>query len=81
MKKPISSAWDCTSEKTNEYRLLNMIHAMCGSNPEFSISETATFPDYLKTIWTNGIVDVTAITTSRNGVVVLHEYLMVESDK
>ena len=61
-----------TASSTNEdqsdiYRLLNMIHAMAGAQAckkvgSWELSRTATYDDYVLTVWTNGIVDIKAET-------------------
>jgi len=61
-----------TARSTNEdqsdiYRLLNMIHVMAGAQAckkvgNWELSRTATYDDYVLTVWTNGIVDIKAET-------------------
>ena len=75
----ISAEWDCISDKSEVYQLLNMIHAMCGSSPSFYLKCTATYPDYVETVWTNNIVDVEAVTRKVNGEAISHSYSMKAS--
>lgn len=63
--KTITASWDCESEKSETYRLLNMIHLMAGQSAtsgdkEWTLSSTATTESYVLTTWTNGIVDIKA---------------------
>ena len=65
--KPISASWDCKSEKTEVYRLLNMVFAMAGNQAtkkysDWYLGATATQNDYVMTEWTNGIVRIIAET-------------------
>jgi len=65
--KTITAKWDCKSEKSENYILLNMIHAMAGhyatrGDKSWSLSSTATTDNYILTVWTNGIVDIKAET-------------------
>lgn len=77
--KTISAEWDCISDKSEVYRLLSMMHAICGSNPSFDLKCTATYPDYVKTVWTNNTVDVEAVTRKVDGKPVNHRYSMIAS--
>ena len=69
----------CASSESKDevYRLLCLVHAMAGSlaiakSGEWELKATCTMPpEYVLTVWTNGIVDVKAET--RHGV---HEYSM-----
>lgn len=85
--KPISATWFPGSEKTDVYRLLNMVHAMAGidakrENSSWRLKSTATYTTYVETTWTNGIVDVTAETTKDDDFnVIFHSYKMVEVTK
>ena len=47
---------------SDTYELLKMVHAMAAKHPDFEIKETATYTsdDYCLTVWTNGIVDISA---------------------
>ena len=61
------SASNAGEEKSEVYRLLNTIHAMAGrcavaKIDGWSLSETCTMDNYVRTVWTNGIVDVIAET-------------------
>ncbi len=66
----IQAEWVNTSnesEKSETYRLLNMIHVMAGNNANtedktWSLRATCTDSDYVLTEWTNGIVDIVAET-------------------
>lgn len=54
-------------EKSETYRLLNMIHVMAGrcavaKLDGWELGETCTSEEYVRTTWTNGIVDVIAET-------------------
>ena len=66
-----------SENKDDVYRLLNLVHSMAGSlavakTGEWELKEACTMPpEYVLTVWTNGIVDVKAET--RQGV---HEYSM-----
>ena len=78
MQKPVIKPIHASSEnKDDVYRLLNLVHSMAGSlavakSGEWWLKETCTMPpEYVLTVWTNGIVDVKAET--RHGV---HEYSM-----
>lgn len=81
--KPISARWDCKSEKTETYRLLNMVHAMAGSdatkpNPSWRLRATATYDDYVMTEWSNGIVRIKAETHKDNeGLPCFHVYTLL----
>ena len=77
--KTISAGWDCINDKSEVYQLLNMMHAICGSSPSFDLKCTATYPDYVKTVWTNNIVDVEAVTRKADGKPVNHRYSMMAS--
>ena len=68
--KTIQASWECISgesEKSETYRLLNMIHVMAGNSANtedktWSLRATCTDSDYVLTEWTNGIVDIVAET-------------------
>lgn len=83
--KPISASWDCKSEKTDTYRLLNMIHAMAGLDAQneksiWKLKSTATYSNFVITTWTNGLVDVIAETNKDcDGLATNHSYKMIES--
>ena len=54
-------------EKSEAYRLLNIIHVMAGRCAiayidGWELGETCTTDEYVRTTWTNGIVDVIAET-------------------
>lgn len=76
MIEPIYASSD---KKDDVYRLLSMVHAMAGQCATkghvcgWELKETATYPDYVKTVWTNGIVDVAAVT---NPLLEHHQYSM-----
>lgn len=65
---PITASYFCDgSEKSDVFRLLNMIHAMAGDSTvtgarSWQLSKTATQENYVLTEWTNGIVNVGAET-------------------
>ena len=81
----IEPIYASSEKKDDVYRLLNLVHSMAGSlsvakSCGWELKETCTMPpEYVLTVWTNGIVDVKAET--RHGV---HEYSMyaveVEND-
>lgn len=53
------------ADKSEVYRLLNMIHATAGQCAvanvgSWKLAETCTMSHYVRTTWTNGIVDVIA---------------------
>lgn len=83
--KTIGASWDCESEKTEVYRLLNMIHAMAGqeatqSGKSWSLGATSTQDDYVMTEWTNGIVRITAETYKDfDGSVCSHYYQLAKA--
>ena len=66
-----------SENKDDVYRLLSLVHSMAGSlaiakSGGWELKSTCTMPpEYVLTVWTNGIVDVKAET--RHGV---HEYSM-----
>ena len=71
--KTITASW-CKDdgERSDVYRLLNMVHAMAGRDanserPSWDLKSTATHEHYIMTVWTNGIVDVTAETEYQYG--------------
>ena len=71
--KTITASW-CKDdgERSDVYRLLCIVHAMAGRDansprPSWSLKATATLDCYVKTVWTNGIVDVTAETEYQYG--------------
>lgn len=73
----IESIYASSENKDDVYRLLNVVHSMAGS---FAVAKyggwelkatCTTPPEYVLTVWTNGIVDVKAET--RHG---FHEYSM-----
>lgn len=65
-----------SDNKNDVYRLLNVVHSMAGSMAGaklggWYLKDTCTMPpEYVRTTWTNGIVDVRAVTTD----LVHHEY-------
>ena len=71
--KTITTSW-CKDdgERSDVYRLLGMVHAMAGRDansprPSWELKATATLDCYVKTVWTNGLVDVTAETEYQHG--------------
>ena len=71
--KTITASW-CKDdgERSDVYRLLGMVHAMAGrdaNSPRQSwlLKSTSTLDYYVKTVWTNGIVDVIAETEYQHG--------------
>lgn len=65
-------ASNADAEKTEVYRLLNMVHAMAGrcavaKIDGWQLSETCTMESYVRTAWTNGIVDVIAESWPHDG--------------
>lgn len=69
----IQATWECIQgqsekfEKSETYRLLNMIHVMASNSANtgdktWSLRATCTDSDYALTEWTNGIVDIVAET-------------------
>ena len=66
------SASNAGEEKSEVYRLLNTSHAMAGrcavaKIDGWSLSETCTMDNYVRTVWTNGIVDVIAESYPHDG--------------
>lgn len=85
--KPIGAAWYVNSEeeRSDTYLLLNMIHSMAGRmaqsdiNKEWHLHSTASYSDYAKTVWSNGIVKIVAETyKDYEGTPVSHEYYLLE---
>lgn len=75
------------ADRAEVYRLLNMIHAMAGrcavaNVDNWKLAETCTMSHYVRTAWTNGIVDVIAESWPDDGD---HRYTMkrceVESEE
>ena len=71
--KTITASW-CKDdgERSDVYRLLSIVHAMAGRDansprPSWELKDTATLDCYVKTVWTNGLVDVTAETEYQHG--------------
>ena len=71
--KTITASW-CKDdgERSDVYRLLNMVHAMAGRDanserPSCDLKSTATHEHYIMTMWTNSIVDVIAETEYQHG--------------
>ena len=71
----IAPIYASSENKDDVYRLLNLVHSMAGSLAVakyggWELKATCTMPpEYVLTVWSNGIVDVKAET--RHGV---HEY-------
>lgn len=66
------SANNAGGEKSEVYRLLNMVHVMAGrcavaKIDGWELSETCTMDHYVKTVWTNGVVDITAQSYPNDG--------------
>lgn len=60
-----TNALDDNGDKSDVYRLLNMVHAMAGrcavaKVDSWELKSTCTMEYYVMTTWTNGIVDVVA---------------------
>ena len=56
-----------STDESEQYRLLRDMHVMAGQMAVAKIggwclSRTATYEDYVLTVWTNGIVDIKAET-------------------
>ena len=87
--KPISATWykEDGDEKSQVYRLLNMVHVMAGQLAQnkdsgWSLSRTATMENYALTVWTNGVVDITAETQkSFDGDYVLSHFYKLDKCK
>lgn len=67
MKIETITASNAGGEKSEVYRLLNMVHAMAwrcavAKTDNWSLSETCTTESYVRTVWTNEIVDIIAVT-------------------
>ncbi len=77
----IEPIYASSENRDDVYRLLNLVHSMAGSlavakSGGWELKETCTMPpEYVLTVWTNGVVDVRAET--RNGV---HEYSMYAAE-
>lgn len=73
---PINKITANSDNKDDVYRLLNIVHSMAGSLAVakaggWSLKDTCTMPpEYMQTTWTNGVVDVRAVTTDLTH----HEY-------
>jgi len=69
-----------STNKTEAYRLLNMVHSMAiqsiAGGSEWAIKSTATYPEYVSTTVTNGIVDVIAVTRNDH-----HTYTMKQCEE
>jgi len=69
-----------STNKTEAYRLLNMVHSMAiqsiAGGSEWAIKSTATYPEYVSTTVTNGIVDVIAVTCNDH-----HTYTMKQCEE
>lgn len=71
--KTITASW-CKEdgERSDVYRLLGIVHAMAGRDansprPSWELKATAALDCYVKTVWTNGLVDITAETEYPQG--------------
>jgi len=56
-----------SSNKGEVYRLLNIIHVMAGRCATakvdgWALRASATYSDYVSTVWTNEIIDIKAVT-------------------
>lgn len=68
--KPMQAEWhvDSDEERSDVYRLLNMIHCMAARmarsdiKKDWVLHSTASYPDYAMTTWSNGIVEIRADT-------------------
>lgn len=72
MKIETITASNSGGEKSEVYRLLNMVHAMAGrcavaKTDGWMLSETCTTEIYVRAVWTSGIVDVIAETWPEDG--------------
>ena len=85
--KLIKAIWyvDGGEEKSDTYLLLNMIHSMAGRmaqsdiKKEWYLHSTASYCDYAKTVWSNGIVKIAAETyKDYDGSPSSHEYYLIE---
>lgn len=82
MQTTITPIRASSENKDDVYRLLNLVYSMAGSlavarTGEWELKATCTTPpEYVLTVWTNGIVDVKAET--RHGI---HEYSMYATPK
>lgn len=69
-----------STNKTEAYRLLVMVHTMAiqsiAGGSDWAIKSTATYPDYVSTTVTNGIVDVIAVTVNGR-----HTYIMRQCEE
>lgn len=69
---------DGEENKTETYKLLNLIHAMAGSianaTTQFHLARSCTESHYVFTEWTNGIVDIGAETYRQDGEDISHHY-------
>ncbi len=69
-----------SNNKTESYRLLVMVHTMAlraaKLNVEWCVRSTATYPDYVMTTMTNGIVDIIAVTEDG-----FHTYTMKQCEE
>jgi len=71
---------DSDNRDSNTYRLLNIVHSMAGQMAVAKIggwvlAETYTHDGYALTVWTNGIVDVQAISRGDK-----HQYAMYAAE-
>jgi len=58
----------CSDDKTEQYRLLNMLHVMAGKLSLSKIDNwglkcVATYPEYALTTYTNGIIDIEVVSS------------------
>lgn len=68
--RTIQAEWhvDSDEERSDVYRLLNMVHSMAGRmaqsdiKKEWYLHSTASYSDYAMTTWSNGIVEIRADT-------------------
>jgi hypothetical protein len=69
-----------SDNKTEAYTLLVMLHTMAVQSTagvgEWAIKSTATYPDYVMTTVTNGIVDLIAVTVDGH-----HTYTMQQCEE
>jgi hypothetical protein len=77
---PIETITADSDNKTEAYTLLVMLHTMAvrstGGVSEWAIKSTATYPDYVMTTVTNGIVDLMAVSIDDH-----HTYTMQQCEE
>lgn len=84
--KPISATSDDGGD-SDVYRLLVLTHRMAGSLAQtkkdgWGLKETATFEHYVRTVWSNGIVDIGAETDKdETGFPTQHRYWLRRAEQ